>query len=83
MPELSNQIGLRSDDIPIALLFFNLGVEVGQLAFIALVLAVSRMIRSRRRMVTAWLTPALGYCLGALAMLWFFLRLPAVWGGPI
>jgi hydrogenase/urease accessory protein HupE len=76
------QIGLRSEDIPLALLFFNLGVEAGQLAFIALVLAASGMIRRRREMVTGWVEPALGYSLGTLAMLWFLLRLPAVWGGP-
>ncbi len=76
------EIGLRSDDIPLALLFFNLGVEAGQLAFVAVVLAASRMIRGRREPLTAWMEPALGYSLGAFAMLWFFLRLPAVWGGP-
>ncbi len=76
------RIGLRSDDIPMALLFFNLGVEAGQLAFIAAVLAVRGMFRRRRRAVSSWLEPALGYSLGTLAMLWFLLRLPAVWGGP-
>ena len=28
------EIGLRSPDVPLALLSFNLGVEVGQLAFV-------------------------------------------------
>lgn len=73
------RIGLRSDDIPIALLFFNLGVEAGQLAFVAVVLASSRILRGRRQTVRAWVEPALGYSLGTLATLWFFLRLPAVW----
>jgi hydrogenase/urease accessory protein HupE len=76
------RIGLRTDDIPLALLSFNLGVEVGQLAFVAAVLAVKRMIWGRRQTPSAWVEPALGYSLGALATLWFFLRLPFVWGGP-
>jgi hydrogenase/urease accessory protein HupE len=76
------QMGLRSDDIPPALLFFNLGVEAGQLAFVAVVLVVNRSIRRWRRAspVSAWLEPALGYSLGTIATLWFFLRLPTIWG---
>jgi HupE / UreJ protein len=75
-------IGLRTDDIPLALLSFNLGVEAGQLVFVAAVLAATRRIWGRRRTVSAWVEPALGYSLGTLATLWFFLRLPGVWGVP-
>lgn len=74
------RIGLRTDDIPAALLFFNLGVEAGQLAFIAVVLGVNRVIRGKRHRVAPFWEPALGYGLGTLATLWFFSRLPAVWG---
>jgi hypothetical protein len=73
------QMGLASDDIPFALLFFNLGVEAGQLVFVAVVWIAVRTIRCREA-VSAWLPPALGYSLGALATLWFFLRLPEVLG---
>jgi len=31
-------LGLRRDDIPLALLMFNVGVEIGQFAFAALIL---------------------------------------------
>jgi len=74
-------IGLPERAIPLALLFFNLGVEAGQLAFVLALLAVyqvaggalgARMRRAR---------PYLGYALGALATLWFIQRLPPVWGG--
>jgi hydrogenase/urease accessory protein HupE len=76
------QIGLRSEDIPLALLFFNLGVEAGQLVFVFVVLAASRMLTLRkRRVVSDWLEPALGYSLGTIATLWFLLRLPDVWRG--
>jgi hydrogenase/urease accessory protein HupE len=73
------RIGLRSQDIPGALLFFNLGVEAGQLAFVAAVLAAHRIIRRWRQAASTWLEPALGYSLGALATLWFLERLPTVW----
>jgi hypothetical protein len=75
-------IGLPASAIPLALLFFNLGVEAGQLAFVFAVLALHRVV-ARRALETRLtrLEPALGYALGALATLWFFERLPAVWGG--
>ncbi len=38
------EIGLPQTDIPLALLFFNVGVEIGQLAFIAAVVAVLAVI---------------------------------------
>ncbi len=38
------EVGLPQTDIPLALLFFNVGVEVGQLAFIAAVVAVLAVV---------------------------------------
>ncbi|HTL29253.1 MAG TPA: hypothetical protein VL282_08530, partial [Tepidisphaeraceae bacterium] len=62
---------------------FNVGVEFGQLAFLTIVLIAKRLIESARRTKnsTEWLEPALGYFLGAMATVWFFSRLPAVWAG--
>ena len=74
------EIGLRTADIPPALLFFNLGVEAGQLAFIALLLALNHVLSRAARLVVPRLQPVLGYALGALATLWLLDRLPAVWG---
>jgi hydrogenase/urease accessory protein HupE len=73
-------IGLRASDVPPALLFFNIGVEAGQLAFVAAILVVHQATRITVRTRLPKFQPALGYALGALAMLWFFERLPAVWG---
>jgi hydrogenase/urease accessory protein HupE len=73
-------IGLRASDVPPALLFFNIGVEAGQLAFVAAILVVHQATRITVRARLPKFQPALGYALGALAMLWFFERLPAVWG---
>ena len=35
-------LGLPRNEIPLALLLFNLGVEIGQLAFVAVVIALER-----------------------------------------
>lgn len=69
-----NNIGLPPNDIPLALLFFNLGVEAGQLIFVlvvlSLLLVVNRLMPSR----TDWTTGA-AYCIGIGASFWFFERL--------
>ncbi|MBM4183575.1 MAG: HupE/UreJ family protein [Gemmatimonadetes bacterium] len=74
-------IGLPESAIPLALLFFNLGVEAGQLAFVLLLLALHRFAGGwvATRLLRA--RPVMGYALGALATLWFFQRLPPIWGG--
>jgi hypothetical protein len=74
------EIGLRGADVPFALLFFNVGVEAGQLAFVAALLGIRQVIGERARAALPRMEPALGYALGALATLWLFERLPAVWG---
>jgi hydrogenase/urease accessory protein HupE len=68
-------IGLRAPDIPLALLFFNLGVEAGQLVFVAALLAVNSGLRLRHRKGAPRLEPALGYALGIVATFWFMERL--------
>lgn len=75
------QIGLRSADVPLALLFFNVGVEAGQLAFIAVLVALNHFMSRTARLVVPRLQPVLGYALGSLATLWLLDRLPAVWAG--
>ena len=73
------EIGLRGTDIPLALLSFNVGVEAGQLLFVVALLAVRQATRHLHWRVPR-LEPAMGYALGAVAMLWFLERLPGVWG---
>src|SRR5207344_3132101 len=38
-------IGLPQGDVPLALLMFNVGVEIGQIAFVALILLMARAFR--------------------------------------
>jgi hydrogenase/urease accessory protein HupE len=73
------EIGLPQNEIPLALFAFNLGVELGQLAFIAVVLSVWRLARSVVRAAPAamlTLAPRLaGYVVGITASFWIFVRL--------
>src|SRR6185436_12015613 len=47
-----SQVGLPANDIPLALLCFNLGVEAGQLAFVVVVFGVLGLLRRLR--LPAW-----------------------------
>lgn len=72
-----SDVGLPGNAIPVALLFFNGGVEVGQLAFIAVVLAVMAAAR-RIRMPShpeAWRVPV--YSIGTVAAFWTIERIAA------
>ena len=74
LPGALADIGLPQGHIPVALLFFNVGVEVGQLLFIAAVLGVLAMLRL---LPLAWPRHAemlLPYGIGSIAMLWVFER---------
>jgi hydrogenase/urease accessory protein HupE len=70
-------IGLPQGDIPLALLSFNAGVEIGQLIFIAVVLGALFCIRRfgvppRIRHAAV---PATSYAIGVTAAFWFIERL--------
>jgi hydrogenase/urease accessory protein HupE len=72
------QVGLPQTEIPIALLFFNVGVEVGQLLFIAAVFAIFWLLRRSRRGIqlpqVAWAPALPAYVIGSLAMFWVVQR---------
>lgn len=72
------ELGLRSNDVPVALLFFNIGVEVGQLLFIALLLTIMAILRAVTRPRMAQLESGFAYGLGGLAMFWFFERVAGI-----
>ena len=73
-----SQVGLPQTDIPIALLFFNLGVEVGQLFFIAAVFAAFWLLRRSTRVVhmaqASWVSTLPAYVIGSLAFFWVVQR---------
>lgn len=73
------EIGLPQSDVPMALFTFNVGVEIGQLTFIASLFAAAEL--SRRigllNMIGKSMKPIVSYGAGALAAFWFFERLSA------
>jgi len=73
------QIGLPHSSIPIALLFFNLGVEIGQLFFIACVYSIIALggviIRHIRMPKIAWISTVPPYFIGSAAAFWTIQRL--------
>ena len=72
------QVGLPQNDIPLALLFFNLGVEAGQLAFVAVVLAILAVVRRIRLPALEWARLAPPYAIGTVAMFWVIQRIAAL-----
>jgi hypothetical protein len=72
-------IGLPPEAVPTSLLFFNLGVEAGQLLFIAAVLLIIRTVLLLRWELPIWLRPAAAYGIGTLAAFWTMERTAAIW----
>jgi hypothetical protein len=71
------ELGLPQGDIPLALLAFNVGVELGQLAFIAVLLtAVYSMMRIV--MIPRQAIVASAYAIGTVAAFWSVQRLEAM-----
>jgi len=68
-------LGLERRLLPIALFFFNIGVEIGQLAFVLLVLALMWAHRRLDAVVPRWGDALPAYAIGSVSMFWFFGRL--------
>lgn len=72
-----SDLGLPQGDVPLALFSFNVGVEAGQLAFVATVLGLGAATR-RLRVASHLRRHAVGvapYAIGTLATFWLFDRL--------
>ena len=74
------EVGLPDSDLPLALLTFNLGVELGQLAFVAAVLLLGRALSRQAWTQRRWLRLAPTYAIGALACFWCIDRVARFWG---
>ena len=68
------EVGLPHNEIPLALLMFNLGVELGQLMFIAVVLVLIEFLRRIRMEWPAWIRQVPAYGIGGLAAFWLIER---------
>ncbi len=73
------ELGVPEQHVPTALLCFNLGVELGQLAIIAVVVGL-RWLARRLRVARRWMRPGLIYAMGSLAAFWSIDRIKAVLG---
>lgn len=75
------QIGLPQRDLPLALFTFNVGVEIGQLMFVAAVLCLRALLLRCRlpRPARLYARPIASYGLGTLAAFWFFERVSSFW----
>ena len=69
-----SRLGIPAGDIPQALLFFNLGVEGGQLAFVAVFLGFVHSLRSLEIQWPAWTRRVPAYAIGSVASFWFIQR---------
>jgi hypothetical protein len=72
------EVGLPSGEIPLALFSFNVGIELGQLAFVAAVLIAWRLTAGLVAGAPRWLARAPVYVMGSLAVFWMFQRIAAL-----
>lgn len=73
------EVGLPEQAVPLALLFFNLGVELGQLAFVGAVLIVIALGKYLLRMPPSWIPTATAYTIGIIASFWTIERIFSFW----
>ncbi len=87
-----SEVGLPQNAIPMALLCFNIGVELGQLLFIGIVLAaIAVAVRVTNSLTQAggtrqhavWCESISAYAIGSLAMFWVVQRTAAIWSNTI
>ncbi len=73
------EVGLPQTAIPVALFMFNVGVELGQLAFVAAVLAIGALLRRFVAARAASMTAAAAYVIGSVAAFWTVERIASFW----
>jgi hydrogenase/urease accessory protein HupE len=72
--------GLPRHELPLALVTFNVGVEIGQLSFVALVLLLERSFRILEVRWPRWAQVLPGYTVGGLGAFWTIQRLAILFG---
>jgi hydrogenase/urease accessory protein HupE len=68
------KMGMPSAEIPLALLFFNVGVELGQLVFVCTALALAKSFRVLEVRWPRWVQAVPGYTVGCLGAYWTIQR---------
>jgi hydrogenase/urease accessory protein HupE len=72
-----SDVGLPQNHIPAALFFFNVGVEIGQVAFIAVVVTLIALVRRFPLHLPRWAELIPPYAIGSMAMFWVVQRVAA------
>ena len=70
-----HEVGLPGHAIPLALFLFNVGVEVGQLLFVAAVLGLLASARRPLASAPRWAAWVPAYAIGSVAMFWTLQRI--------
>jgi hydrogenase/urease accessory protein HupE len=73
--------GMARLAIPQALLWFNIGVELGQLTFVGLILALERAFCTLEMHWPVWMARAPGYVVGVCGAFWFIQRTVLMFAG--
>lgn len=73
------ETGLPADNIPLALLLFNIGIEAGQLAFVAAVLTLLALGRRYLPRGAHWVVRGAPHAIGSLAAFWLIERTLVAW----
>jgi hydrogenase/urease accessory protein HupE len=72
------KMGLPHSDIPVALLLFNVGVELGQLGFVIVFIGFVRSLATLEIRWPAWTRAIPAYTIGSFAALTFLQRFDAI-----
>jgi hydrogenase/urease accessory protein HupE len=73
------EVGLPEQAVPLALLFFNVGVELGQLTFVAATLVAIALGKYLLRTRPGWIPTATAYAIGVIASYWTIERVISFW----
>lgn len=74
-----SEIGLPQSSIPLALFTFNVGVELGQLLFVAIVLVLYAIGRRIQPVPPEWAWRVPTYAIGSVAAYWMIDRFVGFW----
>jgi len=74
-----SEIGLPQSSIPLALFTFNVGVEIGQLIFIAAILLLYALGKRFQPLPPEWAWRVPSYAIGGVAAFWVIERIAGFW----
>ncbi|WP_455221331.1 HupE/UreJ family protein, partial [Kaarinaea lacus] len=74
------EVGLPQQAIPLALVFFNVGVELGQLIFVGVVLSSGWLIHRIKAFPLRPAEMVTTYVIGSIAAFWTIERVAGFWG---